>query len=319
LSTGGTAIAGEVNNNYTTPIIAATTAYFVSINDGVCEGARTAVTVTIQPVPSAPSTTGASGVGPVSLTLTASGASNGQFRWYTTAVGGTAIAGAVNSTYTTPILSATTTYYVSINNGCEGPRTAVSATVLVNHPPSISATSAETTVQGQVTIDLGALVSDIDNDLDFSSLTIVSQPISGAQASIDAQHRLLIDYTGVSFTGTDRLTIRICDTQGACTQQEITIEVAGDVIVYNALSPNGDGLNEFFYLEHIDLLPETRTNHVTIFNRWGDIVFEVNDYDNNERVFRGFNRQGEKLPVGSYYYKIEYASGSRMGYISLKH
>jgi gliding motility-associated-like protein len=183
----------------------------------------------------------------------------------------------------------------------------------------ISAATAETTVQGQVTIDLTTLISDVDNNLDVSTLTIVSQPVSGASATIDDQHMLLLDYTGVSFTGTDRITIMICDMQGACTQQGLTIEVVGDVVVYNALSPNGDGLNDVFYLQYIDLVPETRTNTVTVFNRWGDLVFEVNDYDNNERAFRGLNKHGEKLPSGTYYYKIEYATGSRTGFISLKH
>lgn len=39
-----------------------------------------------------------------------------SYRWYTTATGGTAIAGATSSTYTTPPLASTTTYYVTASN-----------------------------------------------------------------------------------------------------------------------------------------------------------------------------------------------------------
>ena len=39
------------------------------------------------------------------------------------------------------------------------------------------------------------------------------------------------------FSGTDKLVIEVCDLIAVCTQQDITIEVAGDVVVYNAISP----------------------------------------------------------------------------------
>ena len=70
--------------------------------------------------------------GPGTVTLDASGAPTGaSYRWYTVETGGTAIAGATNPSYTTPSLTATTVYYVSMTapEGCESSRTAVTATV----------------------------------------------------------------------------------------------------------------------------------------------------------------------------------------------
>lgn len=63
--------------------------------------------ITINP-PAAPTTTGANGCSPSSVTLNATG--NGNLEWFTTSTGGLSI----NSgpSYTTPLLSATTTYYV---------------------------------------------------------------------------------------------------------------------------------------------------------------------------------------------------------------
>jgi hypothetical protein len=54
----------------------------------------------------------------------------------------------------------------------------------------------------------------------------------------------------------------------------------------------------FFRLEYIDLIPETQNNKVTIYNRWGSKVFEVANYNNDDRVFKGLNDNGNELPSG---------------------
>jgi len=320
-STGGGAITGEVNDTYTTPALTATTSYYVSINDGTCESTRTEVIAQIDTPPASPTVTGASDFPPATLTLTASGGTNGQYRWYTTATGGTALAGEVNSSYTTPSISSTTTYYVSIDNGqCESLRTPVVAGIKVNSAPVIVSTTAEVPVEGTITLSLTTLISDPEDNLDFSTLTIVSQPISGARASIEPVNNLVLDYTGISFSGPDQLTIGICDQLAACSQKELTIEVVGDITVYNAISANGDNKNPVFFLKNIDILADTKENKVTIFNRWGDIVFEVENYDNVNQVFRGLNKNGDELPSSTYYYRIEFSGGkeTKTGFIALK-
>ena len=131
---------------------------------------------------------------------------------------------------------------------------------------------------------------------------------------------LQVDYSGVSFAGTDHLTIEACDLAGHCAQQEITIEVTGEITVFNALSPNGDGKNDEFIIEHISSLPDTKNNKLTIFNRWGNVVFEATNYDNATNVFRGLNQGGTELPTGTYFYKLEVTNGSesKTGFISLR-
>jgi hypothetical protein len=72
-------------------------------------------------------------------------------------------------------------------------------------------------------------------------------------------------------------------------------------------------------------LPEG--NNVSIYSRWGDKVFEVDNYDNDVggRRFEGSNANGKPLPSGTYFYKILIPAGSNpggpeiiTGYISLK-
>ena len=94
------------------------------------------------------------------------------------------------------------------------------------------------------------------------------------------------------------------------------------IIVYNAVSPNEDGLNDFMRIGNIEFF---ENNVVQIFNRWGDKVFEISKYDNDpsgDNVFRGYgNVNGKKeLVAGTYFYLIDKGDGSEKvsGYVSLK-
>lgn len=101
-----------------------------------------------------------------------------------------------------------------------------------------------------------------------------------------------------------------------------TIGVLNDevsVTVYNGVSPNDDGLNDYFKLLNIKKFPN---NTVTIFNRWGDKVFELSGYDDDTRVFKGENnlKGSQKLPSGTYFYSIKLGNGTPAltGYLELK-
>jgi gliding motility-associated-like protein/uncharacterized delta-60 repeat protein len=323
VASGGSAISGESNSTYTTPVLTTATTYYVALNNGTCESSRVAITITINPTPAPPEATNVTTCSGTSATISAIGGSNGNYRWYTAPTGGSAISGEVNSTFTTPVLTSTTTYYVAISvGGCESNRAPVQVTVNTcssNAAPTIQTTSLTTQISGTVTLNLLALISDPDGNLDPSSLQIVVQPQSGANASIDGSGFLTLDYSGLNFAGTDYITIRVCDNLGSCTTEQLEIEVVGDIIVYNAVSPNGDGINDFFFLEYIDVLPDTQSNRVTIYNRWGDAVFEVSDYNNSDKIFVGLNNNGNELPSGTYFYKIEFSGkADKTGYLSLK-
>jgi gliding motility-associated-like protein len=174
-------------------------------------------------------------------------------------------------------------------------------------------------IQGRISIFLSDIIIDAEDNADLSSATIITPPSSGATAYIEDGY-LIIDYGQTPFSGTEHLTLRVCDTESACTEQEITIESGGGITVYNAISPNGDGKNESLFIQYIDVIPEANRNNVTIFNRWGDIVFEVSNYNNTDRVFKGLSNSGKDLPSGVYYYKVEFISGikTKTGYLSLK-
>ena len=187
-----------------------------------------------------------------------------------------------------------------------------------NQSPVIQSTAGGVPIGGIVTIDLVSLISDPDNNLNLSTLTVITGASQqGATASINSSNQLVLDYGGVMFSGTDQVTIEVCDLLGVCTQQMLTITVIGELEIFNAVSPNGDGKNDFFKIQYIDVLePE---NTVTLYNRWGSKVFETENYS-DANAFKGLNQNGNELPSGTYYYKIFIKSTGKTenGYLVLK-
>ncbi|MEY4931011.1 MAG: hypothetical protein RI909_1735 [Bacteroidota bacterium] len=196
----------------------------------------------------------------------------------------------------------------------------VSSSSCVNKPPVINSTSVQTVIGGRVTIDLSALISDPDGNLDPASLVIVGNGTQKGGTTTLSGFTLEIDYANAKFSGNDLVTIRVCDLLNVCFETTLQIEVIGDIVVYNGISPNGDGKNDTWIIEYINLFPDTQKNKVMIYNRWGDLVWEASDYDNTNVVFTGVNKNGNELSSGSYFYKIEFPGGraSITGYISLK-
>lgn len=97
-----------------------------------------------------------------------------------------------------------------------------------------------------------------------------------------------------------------CGNQNTYTQ---TINVSCLAEIYNAISPNADGMNDTFKIEGIDCFPN---NTVEIFNRYGVIVYKKDGYDNVTNPFAGISdgratlKQGDKLPTGTYFYTLRY-------------
>ncbi|RED19439.1 gliding motility-associated-like protein [Flavobacterium cutihirudinis] len=87
-----------------------------------------------------------------------------------------------------------------------------------------------------------------------------------------------------------------------------------DLIIYNALSPNGDDKNEFFHIKGIDNYPD---NEVEIYNRWGIRVYSTKSYNENDNVFKGYSEgrstinPNEKLPDGTYFYVLRYVKENK--------
>jgi gliding motility-associated-like protein len=71
-------------------------------------------------------------------------------------------------------------------------------------------------------------------------------------------------------------------------------------------SPDGNNINDDFYIQNIEEYPE---NTVQIYDRWGGLIFEANGYDNQSVVWDGTGNNGRIVPNGTYYFLINPGDG----------
>lgn len=109
------------------------------------------------------------------------------------------------------------------------------------------------------------------------------------------------DYKPVpSFFGIDTFSYRICDVQcpNTCDSANVVIEVTTDFecFIPEAISPNGDGINDFMNIRCVNSYPDAI---LRVFSRWGNLVYEGS--------LTGFNGQfdGKDLPDGTYFYFLK--------------
>lgn len=75
-----------------------------------------------------------------------------------------------------------------------------------------------------------------------------------------------------------------------------------DLDIPNAITPNGDGVNEQFMFPHLEFQPDRYPDkELIIFNRWGNIVYEARPYQND---WGGVDQSGNLLPQGTYYFVL---------------
>ncbi len=65
------------------------------------------------------------------------------------------------------------------------------------------------------------------------------------------------------------------------------------------MSPNGDGLNDYWEISGLNKYPE---NTVQVFDQWGNMVYEQNDYKSD---WDGKSKGGSRLPDGNYFYLVK--------------
>ncbi len=149
-----------------------------------------------------------------------------------------------------------------------------------------------------------------------TSLTVIRPPVKGMADTISYRDGY-IKYTASrspSACGLDSFTYRVCIGNVCDTAQVIILVVCPDSLrTFTALSPNGDGRNDVFIIDGLQNYPN---NSVCIFNRWGNQVLNVKNYQNDwSGTWNGVN-----LPDGTYYYIVRDESNKAIlltGYLQI--
>ena len=160
------------------------------------------------------------------------------------------------------------------------------------------------------------LIDVLSNDslnANSGKLTIVTNPKHG-EVLVTSDMRIIytpdLDYCNSGQA--DVFTYELCDI-GGCDTAKVEVTVSCDKIkIFNAFSPNNDGINDFFVIEGIEKFPN---NIVNVYNRWGTQVMNTKGYKNDwDGKWNNIN-----LPDGTYFYIFEDGEGNKkIGYVQIQ-
>ena len=183
---------------------------------------------------------------------------------------------------------------------CEGNEATLSASGGVNYTWSTGDTTENITVQPSVDTDYFVIVDGGICGSDTDSVSVSVNPLPIANAGIDSTIQLgySIDLNGTgggtyAWSPASGLSCTNCQdptasplittqyiltvTENGCSSSDtilITVDdFCDDVFIPNAFSPNGDGINDIFYVRGNCI----KDMNLVIFDRWGEKVFESND------------------------------------------
>ena len=87
-----------------------------------------------------------------------------------------------------------------------------------------------------------------------------------------------------------------------------------DIVVTPALTPNGDGIDDYLLIKGLELYPN---NTVTLLNRNGVIIYKASGYDNSTTRFDGrSNFSNDFQPAGTYIYIVDFNNNGIKSHLS---
>ncbi|PIY10280.1 MAG: hypothetical protein COZ18_06215 [Flexibacter sp. CG_4_10_14_3_um_filter_32_15] len=193
----------------------------IAVNGTTESQAAQARGATFPNAPTVVSTTPSCGTGSATIVLTGSGS---LFNIYANETGGTAIAQTANATYTTPVISQNTVYYISVigQQGLESTRTRVEAVVI----PTI-----------EVTISEGSTIRSCD-----ATTTLTANQVDNATYTWLVNGTVIENTNSSSFAVTRSGSYQVRITRGSCTTtsafSRVTLNYAPSAEIANGISAN---------------------------------------------------------------------------------
>jgi gliding motility-associated-like protein len=183
----------------------------------------------------------------------------------------------------------------------------------------IAVDDMDTTLQG-----IPQIIDIVENDTingTLQTIIITENPYNGTVMIMGDSMILYTPEEG--FCGQNSLMYMICNETGCDTATVIIDVECTEFEIFTAISPNGDGVNDYFVIRGIEQYNDVS---VSIFNRWGNKVYKMNDgkYSNTmngegENPWNG-TWNGKDLPDGTYFYFIDLKdrTGVKTGYVQLR-
>lgn len=160
-------------------------------------------------------------------------------------------------------------------------------------------------VEWQISIneELSAYAGE-DQELFFMTKSSLEadDPVSGMGEWLSDSSAIIVDMldpkSGVTnlIVGENKFVWMVSDGVCPAASDDIIITVE-DLFIPQAVTPNDDGKNDYFELHSLDEV----TCDLKVFNRWGQIIYENSDYQNE---WYGQNQNGDQLENDTYFYVI---------------
>ncbi|HEY5510759.1 MAG TPA: gliding motility-associated C-terminal domain-containing protein [Prolixibacteraceae bacterium] len=150
---------------------------------------------------------------------------------------------------------------------------------------------------------------DSKNALDKRSLKVIQNPAYGKTQVIP--DGTIIYSPDTHKAAIDHFVYQICDEGGVCDTANVTVDIYdGPVWIPEAISPNGDGQNEYFVIRG---LSNYKNSALTIYTRAGQLVYRSLDYQNDwsGKSLEAAIPDGTMLPTGTYYYVLHLGGTNR--------
>ena len=296
-ATGGTAAGSGID--FVTPALSASTVYYAeAVNGTGCVSAtRTLVNITISQPPDI-TATGADACPNTGAVLTAQSLdANTTINWYASAIGGSILY--TGSTFTTPALSASTSYYaeaVDKTTQCVSTQRAVATANILQQLP-MPVVTVQSTSPTQITFQWGAVAGasayqvSVDNGASFSDPSSGSDGLSTTISNLQEGQSVTII---VEALGTYS-----CQTSDKSTAVTAIAQFPQNNIIYvaNAFTPNGDGINDIVYVHGNSI----QSMNFHIYDQFGELIFSSSSLS----VGWDGTYKGVKQPVGVYVYYVQ--------------
>ncbi|OKS86593.1 gliding motility-associated C-terminal domain-containing protein [Mucilaginibacter polytrichastri] len=288
-------------SSFTTPVLTANTTYYAeAVNATGCSSAtRSPVNISVSSAPDAPQVAALNATvcpgSSTSVTATSTDAS-AVITWYDAATGGNLLY--TGATFTTPVISVTTTYYAQVTNagGCSS-TTRSPALIQVYAAPASPVITVGIITANSITFSWSSVAGasgyqvSIDNGKTFFTPSSGSNGLTQVVANLQPNQSVSIVVKAIG--NTQCLLSALSNSITA-----ISANPLGDnIFVPNAFTPNGDGKNDMLsvYSNAIQKLD------MWIYDQWGEMQF----HSNTQGAGWDGTYKGKPQPVGVYVYYIE--------------
>jgi gliding motility-associated-like protein len=203
-------------------------------------------------------------------------------------------------------------FFVSVTginqNGCSNFKV-FQVTVNDNHIPSANDDYFSTNWAKTIRIDLLRNDHDSNNDIDSSSLRILTKTVFGQV--VMGKAGMITYIPSQNHACTEKFYYQISD---SCSQKDtamVSIRISEPpFFLPQGISPNGDGVNDRFVINGLEAYPNSS---LTIFSRDGLTVYDCSDYQNDWVGVQNNQRNGIRtVPSGTYYYLLRLGGTSRI-------